>query len=401
MLSYYKSRVEVANQFKVSEGTIRNWIKRSLAKELNLELVIVKDKYLITRNLKNQAIMDNLAQDGKKYKPPQPREVIVVSESSCSHLTIEQKTSLIANLEIDKSISQKFNYLNSGGEHWSKFYQTSLEQGTYSMALSDLYFFENAFNLINDQFSNFSKINIVDIGVGNGSPALPLLKKLESLNKLNSYTGLDISQTILDTASNTIQSNSIKARCYYHIIDIENQSLQSILYSLKYSTSELYPTLVLFLGGTLTNQSNVIHSGSNVTDGLLPEDRLIVSNSFNSISSIGEKFAFKMSDENKKLVLSFSESLGLNKRNVNYQMEYNSVSQFTELNLVLKQDTEIIFSNPNKTLIFNKGDKIKILQNKRDTFTTISKLADDLHLTLKMVIKHPNYNNIMYMMGKG
>lgn len=81
-------------------------------------------------------------------------------------------------------------------------------------------------------------------------------------------------------------------------------------------------------------------------------------------------------------------------------MEYNSVSQFTELNLVLKQDTEIIFSNPNKTLIFNKGDKIKILQNKRDTFTTISKLADDLHLTLKMVIKHPNYNNIMYMMGR-
>ncbi len=116
MLSYYKSRVEVANQFKVSEGTIRNWIKRALTKELNLELVIVKDKYLIVRSLKNQAIMEQLTQDGKKYKPPQPREIIIVPESSCSHLTIEQKTSLIANLEIDKSISQKFNYLNSGGE---------------------------------------------------------------------------------------------------------------------------------------------------------------------------------------------------------------------------------------------------------------------------------------------
>ncbi len=267
------------------------------------------------------------------------------------------------------------------------------------MALSDLYFFENAFNLINDQFSNFSKINIVDIGVGNGSPALPLLKKLESLNKLNSYTGLDISQTILDTASNTIQSNSIKAPCYYHIIDIENQSLQSILYSLKYSTSELYPTLVLCLGATLSNQTNVIHSGSNVTDGLLPEDRLLVTSGF--MADKENKNHFNSSSSVNIFYTWFTKSLGFKDKYVKQEFSYNPKTDFRELNLVFKQDTEVKFTNPNKTLFFDKGDRIKIRQNKRDTFTTISKLADDLHLTLKMVIKHPNYNNIMYMMGKG
>jgi uncharacterized SAM-dependent methyltransferase len=401
MLPYYKSRVEVANEFKISEGTVRNWIKRTVAKELNLELVIVKDKYLIVRNLKNHAIMEKLAQDGQKFKPLENREVIIVPESSCKHLTIEQKTSLIVNLEVDKSISQKFNYLNHGSEYWNALYKTSLEEGTYTMALSDLYFFENAFNLINDQFSAFEKINIVDIGIGDGNPVLPLLKKLQALNKLNSYTGLDISKTMISQASETIKANNINVPCYYHVVDIENQSLQNILYNVKYSTSQTYPTLVLFLGGTLTNQANIIHTGSNVTDGLLPEDRLVITNGFTVDIRDSQKFASKSSDEDRKFVFWFVESLGLINKFVSYEKGYNQHNQSIELSLILKQDTEIRFTNPNKALIFNKGDKIKILQNKRDTFATISKLADDLHLNLKMIIKHPNYNNIMYMMGKG
>lgn len=180
MLSYYKFRTEISNEFGVSEGAVRNWIKKALAEEIDLELTEVNSKKLILKNQKNYNLMKALAEEGKKYKSLEDREVVLVDETAYNHLDKNQVIDVLDSLESSKSIPHKYFYLNGGADYWEDFYKTSLKDSQYTTSHSDLYYFENCYHLIKDNFHKFEKINIVDIGQGNGEPVLGLLKKIIS-----------------------------------------------------------------------------------------------------------------------------------------------------------------------------------------------------------------------------
>ena len=93
MLNYYKNNTEVGSEFGVSEGAVRNWIRKTTDKIYNLELIVVRDKERILKTEGNALILQKLSEEGKKYKSLEDREVVIVPKESYKHLTSNQVTS--------------------------------------------------------------------------------------------------------------------------------------------------------------------------------------------------------------------------------------------------------------------------------------------------------------------
>jgi hypothetical protein len=68
--------------------------------------------------------------------------------------------------------------------------------------------------------------------------------------------------------------------------------------------------------------------------------------------------------------------------------------------LQLATDVELNFTKYNHILKLNKNDKIKLWTHKKDTFSSITKVATDINMNIEFIVKHPAANHIMYMLGK-
>jgi Histidine-specific methyltransferase, SAM-dependent len=399
MLDYYNSRYDIAKIFGVSEGSVRNWIKKAINKEVHLQLVDVNGVKHILKNEHNLTIINELVEKGRKHKPLDTREVVQVDKEIYKVLDDNQLIELINLLETSKNIPHKFAYINGGADLWEKFYKRSLEDQTYQTTHSDLYFFENQYKLIKDTVNTDRKVNIIDIGGGNGEPAIPLLRQLQKDKLLNSYTAIDISQGMLDYVKKHLESNNIKTKCYFYTRDFEKDSLQDILFTTKYSSGERLPTIILGLGGVLFNNSDIIYTLKHITKGLCPEDILIITNALSSNKDTINFSSFTI-PEIHELDTRISNFLQLKGESVETELLLNEKTGYREYNLILQKDIDIDFTKLKHTVRFHKYDKITIWIHKKDTFEIINKNAELLDMQLKTIIKHPTSNNVMYIMNR-
>jgi uncharacterized SAM-dependent methyltransferase len=399
MLDYYSSRYDVAKIFGVSEGAVRNWIKKSLDKTMHLQLTEVEGVQHILKNEHNWAVMTEQAQKGKKNKHLELRQRVTVSEELYQILDESQLVELINSLEVNRSIPHKLAYLNGGADLWEKFYERSLQDTTYQTTSSDLYFFENQYKLIKDTLNTDRKVNVVDIGGGNGEPAMPLLRQLQQDNLLNSYTAIDISSKMLDYAKTHLVRSGIRCSSYFHICDFETQSLQTILFKTKYTGGVRMPTLVLGLGSTLFSNRDIIQTFKHISEGLCPEDLLIVSNALENRSSKVNFSTFTI-PQIHELVTKIARTLNLSEDLTESELVFNEKTRYREYNLVLQKDIDLEFKKLNHTVSFYKYDKINIWLHKKDTFESINQTSQLLHMRLKAVIKHPTFDKVMYVMGR-
>ncbi len=95
-----------------------------------------------------------------------------------------------------------------------------------------------------------------------------------------------------------------------------------------------------------------------------------------------------------------ARKLGFREDLTKVEAKYNEKTGFREVNLVLKKDLELEFKELKYKLQFYKNERINIALHRKDTFASISKLAEDIRIKLKLVFKNPNYENVMYIMGK-
>lgn len=399
MLDYYSSRYEIAKIFGMSEGAVRNWIKKAQNKEIHLQLTEVEGVQHVLKNDHNWMVMNELAEKGRKFKHLESRKHIEAGEEIYNILDEKQLVELINSLEIDKTIPHKFAYLNGGADLWEKFYNRSLQDTTYQTTSSDLYFFENQYRLIKDTIATDRKINIVDIGGGNSEPAMPLLRQLQKDELLNSYTAIDISQDMLEYSKTHLKESGIRVPTSFRICDFETHSLQDILFETKYTGGERMPTILLGIGGVLFNNLDILQSFKHIVEGMCPEDLLIVSNALENPASTINFATFTIS-EIHELDTKIARALNLSEELTENELIYNDKTGYREYNLVLQKDISLEFKKIRHTIKLFKHDKINIWKHKRDTFTSINNLSQELKMQLKSVIKHPSFDRALYMMGR-
>ncbi len=392
---YYKNNNEIASVFGVVEGTVRNWIKKS--KKLNIQTVEINNKIKIIRSKHNEILLKEIVGEGKKYKPTDDKILVKIKKSEFSFMTDNQIISMIDDLKTKREISLKYSYLDEGAVHWDSFYSESINSSYNNLDIEMLY--EN-YDLIKKHFSEYDKINIVDIGCGNSLPVIELLKKLKNENFLNSYSAVDISEKMLEISKKNLSSALKNVKLKFKLIDIELDSLQEYLYSLKKGDKEKYPTLILFLSGTIGNFQNKNYTGFNIKEGMFAEDKLLITNAFetkNIVKLLPEMAGFKNGCDFLswlRIKLGFTDDIVED----SYYFDNESFTKF--FGFKLKKDITLEFTEFGEILNFNKSEIINTWRFKKDDFNSIYQLAHDMDMEMRLVVRHPVHDNIMYMLSK-
>jgi uncharacterized SAM-dependent methyltransferase len=123
------------------------------------------------------------------------------------------------------------------------------------------------------KFSRYSKINIYDIGCGNGLPSTSIIDYLIEHDVEITYTALDISDRMIQIDKKILMQKYPELTYRSEIIDLDNCNLSKILLKNK-SDNDI--NLLLFLGGTVGNQKDTSRILSNLRDSMSPTDFLLI-----------------------------------------------------------------------------------------------------------------------------
>ena len=365
----YAKQVDVAREFGVTEATVHNWIKSAEAGNNNLKIKRVGKKRFIIDSQHNKAEMHRLKDRGRKHASNLNEMIVHADEEKLLSMFGESTLKFLINyLQLNGRIPIKYDYFNGGATVWDRYYKL------INSGRADEDSFEKVYNTIFSFIESFDKINVIDIGCGNGLPVCSFVKRIQASGKLNKFCITDISKDMISIAEKNLK-DTFKKELISHVIDFEIHSFQELLFNLKStSPSQNTTNLILFSGSTIGNYPSLLDQVrilSNIRDGMSNQDFLYISNTFDR-EELRTVFPLERVDSEDALVLTVVHALGLDDYTFKRDFEYNPNTSARELNLSLKYVTKVIFNKLGIELYFNPGDKINVWSHRRDTHEFIS-----------------------------
>jgi uncharacterized SAM-dependent methyltransferase len=253
-MKYFKN-TELAKLYNVSEKSVRNWIEATQAGKLDLELYTENDKSYIANTAKNNQIVEQLVQKGKKYKNTRGHKIVTPVPKFYELYSPKQIFDIISSLDIHHEIPRQYNYFDGGASYWDKYTLRLATEDTPNILTSTFKLLEMNKSYIENLLSSYKRVNVIDVGVGNGLPVKEFLADLLEKGVLGRYIALDISKAMLEIAGQNIKKwfNGQVAYEGYEL-DINYDRFTNILAE-EYIKKESKDTvnLVLVFGGTLGN----------------------------------------------------------------------------------------------------------------------------------------------------
>jgi uncharacterized SAM-dependent methyltransferase len=279
---HYFKHSELAKQHNVSLRTIHNWIEAVKAGKLDLTLHQSNNTAYIANTTKNVATIAELVETRKKYRNTNAVKVLVPKAEFYETFDEHSIHDIATNLEINHEIPRQYNYLDGGADQWDLYAQRLANETDPNTLNSTIKLLEMNQGYLDDLLSKYNRVNIVDIGVGNAYPSRALLAHLLDQEKLGRYIALDISPNIIAIAKQNITRwFGDKVNFESHICDINYDRFSDLLIE-EYIREDAEDTLtvVLLLGGTLTNMRSpngaykVIHDSMGVNDLMIYTNKL-------------------------------------------------------------------------------------------------------------------------------
>lgn len=250
-MKYFKN-TELANLYHISEKSVRNWIEASQSGKLDLFLHEEKGKFYIANVTKNTKTIESLVERGKKFKNTRGLQVVYPKEELYEVYSPEQILDIISNLTIHHEIPRQYNYLDGGAKYWDHYSKRLVLGDESNIITTTLELLTTASKNIDEMLPPDKKVNIVDLGPGNGYPIRSTIEYFLKQGRLNRYVAIDISQTMLDIAEKNIKSwfgDAVKFEG--HVRDFSRERFDDLFLDPLSTTVPV--NLVFLLGGTLSN----------------------------------------------------------------------------------------------------------------------------------------------------
>jgi SAM-dependent methyltransferase len=277
-MQYFKN-TELADLYHVSEKAVRNWIEAAQNGKLALTLYQDSDRLRVANTAKNKVILQDLVERAKKYKNVRFRKVISPKQEFYSVFDSSQIIDMILSIEAYRELPLQYTYFNGGAHYWDKYAQRLMWEENPNTLKSTIQLLESNLGNIDRLIGSHKKINVVDLGVGNGLPVRKLLEHLLDKKLLNRYIGIDLSPEMFKVAEENIRNwFGDKIKIEKHIKDISRDRFRDVLiddYSQSYDEAPL--NLVLLLGGTLSNFRIPQDSLRAINNSMAAQDRIIYS----------------------------------------------------------------------------------------------------------------------------
>lgn len=186
---------------------------------------------------------------------------------------------IVRNLEVYHEVPRQYNYFDKGASNWDKHVQllaAASEPNGFNQTAKLL---DENLLYIDKLLENFKRVNVIDIGPGNALPVKEFLDHLLKSGKLNRYIALDVSKEMLHIVERNIKKwFNGKVAFEGYEMDIGYEHFASLVAEdyLAYGRDTM--SLVLFLGGTLSNLRNPDDAFNTINHSMNRNDILILDN---------------------------------------------------------------------------------------------------------------------------
>jgi uncharacterized SAM-dependent methyltransferase len=131
-------------------------------------------------------------------------------------------------------------------------------------------------NYLVDRLSNYSLVNVIDIGCGDGYLASQIVKELLSKEFTVKYTGMDISPRMLDIAEKNLKNKFPNLPIEKVVNDFDYLVIREQLFLNKLEETENSCNLILFIGSTIGNVYDRHRVLRNFYDSMYKDDILCI-----------------------------------------------------------------------------------------------------------------------------
>lgn len=250
----YFRNTELANTYHVSPRAVTNWIQATQKGKLNLELFQENGKSYVANTARNIGVIEKLVEERRKYRTSKAYKVISPKPEFYERFSPNQVIDIISNLEINREIPRQYNYFAEGAENWNEYAQRLDHEEVSNILNKTIKLLSVSRAAIMNLMVNFAKINVIDIGPGNGIPARDFLSYLLQSHRLGRYIAVDISPDILSITQKNIEKWFVgRVKVDAELRDITHERLSDIFSSDSFNKKVPTTNIGLLLGGTLGN----------------------------------------------------------------------------------------------------------------------------------------------------
>ncbi len=273
-------------------------------------------------------------------------------------LSEQQEAELVTALAGRREIPLKFEYLGEGADRYVAISAPEVAGGSEIEIIS-----QN-----NERFASFlkgKKFNLLDVGPGDGKKAAYFISHIAK--NVSSYSGLDISERMLDLAGQTMQIAHPEVTYEQFVDDFEHGNISNTTYYLnrRYQNNNL----ILFIGNTIANLSDAHRVLINLRDGMSDQDILIVGLAFYNPKNIP---VAAYNDRATELLWTVPEKLGIEKNDAKIFWTYNERLRQLECQLEFTKNWNKTFGG--NMLRFGQGQRVRLAISRRFTKDDIFEL---------------------------
>jgi SAM-dependent methyltransferase len=381
-MKYYKN-AEIANEYGVSLPTVANWIKDTLSGKKNLELAQNNDKIYIAKTDENTKLIQKYVSKGFKYKPSNARVVVEPKPDYIKYFSDKQLIELKKCILDKKLIDIKFAYIDGGANLWNETYTHSQVGSTNQFVLT-----RNKMSILSIprvlELAGTKKVNVVEIGAGNGKPLLEFLHKLSEENRLNSYISIDISSEMNEIQKQNLLKEFPNLVFNSYVVDVENDTFEDIVYEIHQNYPETMNIFVMF-GGTFGNFISPEKTIMNIEKSMLTGDLLCIDNPHPHPDRFKDaKYMYESPTVDHYLFASRSLGLQVSAVDLEYHFDAKTTTKKLFLNIPFDHTIKLTINDREETIDLPKGMKIQVWQHRMTNLDYIQNITKpyDLFLVL-------------------
>lgn len=294
--------------------------------------------------------------------------------------THSQKSELITAIKGRGEIPLKFVYIgNTGVDRWDKVAKNRSEDNRGINSVEGNLLNAKVGDFLNS-FKNLEKLNIIDIGPGNGYPVMTLLHPLKKLGVNFRYVPVDISEEMLKLASDNVKNEFPDIEIRPINLDFELGNFADETYKLREGG---FQNLMLFLGSTLGNQSDRSRVLTNFRDSMTSDDFLIIGVELANLHKTDKILKQYQGENVADFVFSVAEFLGIKREDGEFEVVFNNESHQIEIYFHFIKDIKIILENDE--IIFEKDDKLLLSRSHKFTEWVFAKVLSDAGFRMELM----------------
>lgn len=377
-MQYFKN-VDLTKMYPVSEKAVRNWIAAAKEGKLELDLYEDRGRHYIANTSKNTAKIEAIVAERRKYVNSKSKTAVKPTNKFYQIYNKKQILDLVFYLETYREIPLKYTYFNGGAKYWDRYVHRLANENLPNVFSSFQILMDLNQDYIDELLKTAKKVNIIDIGPGNGMPVKSVIQDLLDKGVMGRYVAIDISQPMLDIVESNIKKwFQGKVSFEGYVRDIDYDRFNDLIAEDALLADENTINLVFLVGGTLYNFRSpdeflkVVHKSMGKNDFFIHDLR--------PDSEIARR-NFDFSAEGDTNSSSKGQEI-LNLLNIDptcYEIEklFDEERKMRLIRMRLKSALSITFEfeNGSHTIDFNKGEVIMLWRHwHKSAFDALSRL---------------------------